>query len=113
MIELIKKSAGPAEAKTGLMARACASGLVTEMLKRAGAEASRPDKLGADFGLRENVYRLSDAQAQAILDLRLQRLTGLEQEKIVNEYRELLDTIEELREILADPHELLKVIRDE
>ncbi|HET7649555.1 MAG TPA: DNA gyrase subunit A [Gammaproteobacteria bacterium] len=113
MIELIKKSAGPAEAKTGLMARDWQAGIVTEMLQRAGAEASRPDDLGAEFGLREGRYRLSDAQAQAILDLRLQRLTGLEQDKIVSEYKELLELIGELRAILADPDKLLKVIRDE
>ncbi|MDE2196564.1 MAG: DNA gyrase subunit A, partial [Gammaproteobacteria bacterium] len=113
MIELIKKSAGPAEAKTGLMARDWQPGIVTEMLKRAGAEASRPEELAAEFGLRDGKYRLSEAQAQAILDLKLQRLTGLEQGKIVSEYKELLELIGALRAILADPDKLLKVIRDE
>ncbi|HET7396479.1 MAG TPA: DNA gyrase subunit A [Gammaproteobacteria bacterium] len=113
MIELIKKSAGPAEAKTGLMARDWQPGVVTEMLKRAGAEASRPEELTTEFGLRDSGYRLSETQAQAILDLKLQRLTGLEQGKIVNEYKELLELIGGLRAILADPDKLLKVIRDE
>ena len=113
MIELIKKSPNPAEAKVGLMAKDWAPGLVTEMLKRSGAEASRPEGLAAEFGLVKNKYRLSDAQAQAILDLRLHRLTGLEQEKIVGEYKELLELIRELRAILADPDKLLKVIRGE
>ncbi|HEY3858468.1 MAG TPA: DNA gyrase subunit A [Gammaproteobacteria bacterium] len=113
MIELIKKSPNPAEAKVGLMAKDWAPGMVTDMLKRAGAEASRPDGLGDEFGHVKNKYKLSDAQAQAILDLRLHRLTGLEQEKIVGEYKELLGLIGELRAVLADPDKLLKVIRGE
>ncbi len=113
MIELIKKSVGPAEAKIGLMARDWQPGVVTEMLKRTGADASRPEELAAEFGLRGSKYRLSEAQAQAILDLKLQRLTGLEQGKIVNEYKELLEMIAGLRAILANPDKLLKVIRDE
>jgi DNA gyrase subunit A len=113
MIELIKKSPNPAEAKVGLMAKDWAPGMVTDMLKRAGAEASRPDGLGDEFGLIKNKYKFSDTQAQAILDLRLHRLTGLEQEKIVGEYKELLGLIGELRAILADPDKLLKVIRGE
>ena len=113
MIELIKRSPGPAEAKTGLMSRDWAAGIVTDMLKRAGAEASRPDGLAAEFGLVKGKYRLSDAQAQAILDLRLHRLTGLEREKIEKEYKELLDLIGELRAILASPEKLLQVIRGE
>ncbi len=113
MIELIKKSPAPAEAKAGLMARDWQPGVVIEMLKRAGAEASRPETLATEFGLRESQYRLSEIQAQAILDLKLQRLTGLEQDKIVSEYKELLELISGLRAILADPDKLLKVIRDE
>jgi len=113
MIALIKKSAGPAEAKTGLMARDWLPGIVTEMLKRAGIEASRPEEAATESGLRGAIYRLSEIQAQAILDLKLQRLTGLEQGKIVSEYKELLDLISALRAILADPNKLLKVIRDE
>ncbi|MGA9851586.1 MAG: DNA gyrase subunit A [Gammaproteobacteria bacterium] len=113
MIELIKKSPAPAEARTGLMTRDWQPGVVVEMLQRAGAEASRPEELGAEFGLRGKTYRLSDIQAQAILDLKLQRLTGLEQDKIVAEYKDLLNLITELRAILANPDKLLKVIRDE
>jgi DNA gyrase subunit A len=113
MIELIKRSPGPAEAKVGLMGRDWAPGVVMDMLKKAGAEASRPEGLAAEFGLNKGKYRLSDAQAQAILDLRLHRLTGLEQEKIVSEYKGLLELIAELRAILADPDKLLKVIRGE
>ncbi|HET7176414.1 MAG TPA: DNA gyrase subunit A [Gammaproteobacteria bacterium] len=113
MIELIKRSPSPAEAKTGLMGRDWAPGVVTDMLKRSGADVSRPEGLAAEFGLVKGKYRLSEAQAQAILDLRLHRLTGLEQDKIVNEYKELLDLIGELRAILADPDKLLKVIRGE
>jgi DNA gyrase subunit A len=113
MIELIKRSPSPAEAKVNIMAKDWAPGQVNDMLKRSGAEASRPEGLDAEFGLVKNKYKLSDAQAQAILDLRLHRLTGLEQEKIVGEYKELLELIGELRAILADPDKLLKVIRGE
>ncbi len=113
IIELIKQSPNPAEAKTGLLARVWAPGVVTDMLSRAGAEASRPDGLGKEFGLLDNGYRLSEAQAQAILDLRLHRLTGLEQDKIIEEYRLLLETIEGLLHILRDPNRLMEVIREE
>ena len=113
MIELIKKSPGPAEAKTALMGRDWQPGVVTEMLKRVGAEASRPEDLAAEFGLRNGKYRLSETQAQAILDLKLQRLTALEQDKIVTEFQELLKQIGELRTILASPEKLLTVIRTE
>ncbi|HET7931869.1 MAG TPA: DNA gyrase subunit A [Rhodanobacteraceae bacterium] len=113
MIELIKTSAGPAEARSGLMARDWQAGVVTAMLQRAGAQASRPDGLAAEYGLHEGSYRLSETQAQAILDLKLQRLTGLEQDKIVAEYQELLTLIGELRAILAEPDKLLDVIREE
>lgn len=113
MIELIKKSPGPAEAKAGLLARNWAAGVVTDMLSRTGAEASKPETVPEGYGLIEGEYRLTEAQAQAILDLKLQRLTGLEQDKIVNEYGGILDTIAELRAILADPEKLATVIRDE
>jgi DNA gyrase subunit A len=113
MIELIKKSPNPAEAKVGLMGKTWAAGIVAVMLQAAGAEASRPEGLAAEFGLTKGKYTLSEAQAQAILDLRLHRLTGLEQEKIVGEYKELLELIGGLRAILADPDKLLKVIRGE
>ncbi|MCG5515987.1 MULTISPECIES: DNA gyrase subunit A [unclassified Ectothiorhodospira] len=113
IIALIKTSGSPAEAKEGLLGRLWAPGVVQDMLDRAGAWASRPEELASEFGLQEGGYRLSEAQAQAILDLRLHRLTGLEQDKIVNEYRELLGRIEELLEILSSPGRLMEVIREE
>lgn len=113
VIELIKASPSPAEAKAGLIARAWAPGMVTDMINRAGADASRPDQLDPRFGLKEDGYHLSDIQAQAILELRLHRLTGLEQDKIVDEYRSILDLIAELVEILSNPERLLEVIREE
>ncbi|MCC5868666.1 MAG: DNA gyrase subunit A [Gammaproteobacteria bacterium] len=113
IIELIKASPSPAEAKAALTSRDWAPGIVTDMLSRAGADITRPEDLPAELGLGERGYRLSDIQAQAILDLRLNRLTGLEQDKIVNEYKDLLEIIKELRDILADPERLRQVIRDE
>ena len=113
VIALIKASPSPAEAKVALMGKAWAPGSVNEMLDRAGGMDTRPDGLEDGFGLADGVYRLSAVQAQAILDLRLHRLTGLEQEKIVNEYKEILDKIKEFSSILADPDKLLQVIRDE
>jgi DNA gyrase subunit A len=113
VIALIKASASPSEAKDGLMARAWAPGVVTEMLERAGAEVSRPEGLGDEYGLLADGYHLSEAQAQAILDLRLHRLTGLEQGKIVGEYKELLEKIDDLLDILQNPDRLMRVIREE
>ncbi len=113
MIALIKKSAGPAEAKAGLLAKPWKPGVVTNMLKRAGSTPTVQENATSETGLRGTSYRLSDAQAQAILDLKLQRLTGLEQDKIVAEYKELLELIGRLRAILADPGKLQKVIREE
>ena len=113
IIALIKASPNPAEAKVALVARPWRSGIVEEMLSRAGAHVSRPEGLAAEFGLGPDGYRLTETQAQAILDLRLHRLTGLEQDKIIDEYRELLTKIDELREILANPERLMQVIRDE
>ena len=113
VIALIKASPSPAEAKVALMGKAWAPGSVNEMLERAGGTDTRPDGLEDGFGLVEGVYRLSAVQAQAILDLRLHRLTGLEQDKIVNEYKEILGKIKEFSSILADPDKLLQVIRDE
>ena len=113
IIALIKAAPNPAEAKKGLLENIWEPGVVVDMLERAGAQASRPDGLGAEFGLSDKGYRLSEAQAQAILDLRLHRLTGLEQEKIIAEYKELLTTIEELQSILADTAKLMQVIREE
>ncbi|MEZ5478007.1 MAG: DNA gyrase subunit A [Thiolinea sp.] len=113
IITLIKNAATPAEAKAGLIARGWNPGIVSEMLTRAGADACRPDGLGPEFGLRDNQYWLSEAQAQAILELRLHRLTGLEKDKILDEYRELLLRIEDLLDILANPERLMQVIREE
>jgi len=113
VIKLIRHSPGPAEAKAGLIERIWAPGVVKDMLARAGAEFSRPESVDPSLGLGDAGYRLSEAQAQAILELRLQRLTGLEQDKIVNEYKELLDKIEDLLDILANPGRLMQVIRDE
>ncbi len=113
VIALIKASASPAEAKAQLVARAWSAGVVSDMLKRSGADVSRPDDLDSEFGLSDAGYRLSEAQAQAILDLRLHRLTGLEQDKIVQEYSELLEKIRDLLDILCNPERLKKVIRGE
>ncbi len=113
VIALIKASAGPAEAKVGLMSKSWQSGIVSGMLERAGASTSRPDELPAEFGLHEGAYRLSEAQAQAILELRLQRLTGLEQDKIVNEYKEILEKIDDLLDILGNPDRLKRVVKEE
>jgi DNA gyrase subunit A len=111
VIELIKKSPSPAEAKAALVAKAWEPGMVTAMLER--AEDSRPEDLAPEFGLKDDGYHLSEAQAQAILEMRLHRLTGLEQDKIVNEYGELLEKIVDLLEILGNPDRLMTVIRDE
>ena len=113
IIELIKASPGPAEAREGLLAQRWLPGEVTSMLERGGAAASRPDDLHPDFGLHDGRYRLSPAQAQAILDLRLHRLTGLEHEKLLKEYQDKLVEIADLLDILADPERLLQVIREE
>lgn len=113
IIALIKASPSPAEAKAGLLARAWRPGLVQDMLARAGADACRPEGLPARYGLHADGYWLSEAQAQAILDLRLHRLTGLEQDKILDEYRELLAHIADLLDILANPDRLVQVIREE
>jgi DNA gyrase subunit A len=113
IIALIKAAANPAQAKEQLMAAAWEPGVVIQMLERAGAEASRPENLSREFGLLEGKYKLSDAQAQAILDLRLHRLTGLEQDKIISEYEELLNLIEELLAILSSKERLMEVIQDE
>ncbi|WP_406672858.1 DNA gyrase subunit A [Natronospira sp.] len=113
VIELIKQSPGPAEAKAALVAKRWQPGIVLDMLERAGAEASRPEGLGSEFGLVDGEYQLTETQAQAILDLKLHRLTGLEQDKILNEYKELLERIEDLREILNSEERLTQVIREE
>jgi DNA gyrase subunit A len=113
VIELIKSSPNPAEAKQALVSKGWASGLIQEMLGAAGAEASRPEGLPEELGLVDGLYYLSPAQAQAILDMRLHRLTGLEQDKILDEYREVLELIAELLAILSDPDNLMAVIREE
>ena len=113
VIELIKASPSPVEAKQKLLEPLWKSGVVMEMLQRTGAGASRPEDLPDEFGLLDDGYRLSEAQAQAILDLKLQRLTGLEQDKIIKEYGELLETIQNLLDILARPERLMQVIREE
>ncbi len=113
IIALIKAAPAPAEARAALMGRGWQPGEVARMLERAGPTATRPDGLAAEFGLGAAGYRLSDAQAQAILDMRLQRLTGLEQDKIVSEYGELLARVVELAEILALPARLTAVVRAE
>jgi DNA gyrase subunit A len=116
IIALIKAAATPADAKRELMARSWRSSLVEDMLSRV-SDASRPDGLLPQFGLvgkgKERGYFLSDAQAQAILELRLQRLTGLEQDKIVGEYREVMDKITDLLDILARPERVTQIIGDE
>ena len=113
VIALIKAAASPAEAKKGLVDQVWDPGVVTRMLERAGADMSRPEDLTEEFGLQEEGYRLSPVQAQAILDLRLHRLTGLEQEKIRSEYGEILERIEDLLEILHSSDRLMQVIRGE
>ncbi|MDH4049146.1 MAG: DNA gyrase subunit A, partial [Gammaproteobacteria bacterium] len=113
VIALIKASPTPADAKQQLISRKWSPGAVTGMLEKAGATDTRPDALEEGFGLIDGEYRLSETQAQAILDLRLHRLTGLEQEKIINEYKEILDKIKEYSDILGDPDKLLAVIRKE
>ncbi len=113
VIELIKNSPTPAEAKEKLVETRWAPGNVLEMLERAGADACRPDDLPEHFGIRDGFYHLSPAQAQAILDLRLHRLTGLEHQKLIDEYKELLDKIAELLRILGSTQRLMEVIREE
>ncbi len=113
IIELIKTSPTPADAKAGLVAKPWLSGEVTGMLERAGEDACRPDDLPKEFGLHGSEYFLSPAQAQAILELRLHRLTGLEHEKLLQEYSDKLVEIAGYLEILQDPDRLRQVIRDE
>ncbi|MCK5394741.1 MAG: DNA gyrase subunit A, partial [Gammaproteobacteria bacterium] len=117
VIDMIKKSANPAEAKAGLLNRIWPAANVVDMISRATADAdisaSRPEDLDPQFGLKDDGYHLSEVQAQAILDLKLHRLTGLEQDKIVNEFQQILDVIKALIEILSNPERLLEVIREE
>ncbi|MBM7060838.1 DNA gyrase subunit A [Pseudomonas sp. UL073] len=113
VIEMIKTSPTPAEAKERLIATGWESSAVQAMVERAGADACRPDDLDPQFGLRDGKYYLSPEQAQAILDLRLHRLTGLEHEKLLAEYQEILALIGELIRILTSPERLMEVIREE
>ena len=113
VIALLKKSASPADAKVELLKSIWESSAVVEMVKDAGSEISRPDNLQHEFGLHVDGYRLSPEQAQAILELRLQKLTGLEKDKILKEYSDLLKTITDLLDILSRPERLMKVIHDE
>jgi DNA gyrase subunit A len=113
VIQMIKASPTPAEAKDRLMAEGWEPGAVTQFLERAGSDACRPEGLGEQFGLRDDRYYLSSAQAQAILELRLHRLTGMEHDKLLDEYQEKVGEIAEYLAILADPDRLMTVIRDE
>lgn len=113
IIELIKASNSPAEAKAALIARGWSLGNVATMLERAGVDAARPDWVEEGFGIIGDIYHLTDVQAQAILDLRLHKLTGLEHEKILAEYQELLAKIAELLHILNSAERLMEVIEEE
>ncbi|MGN7831266.1 DNA gyrase subunit A [Pseudoxanthomonas sp. 22568] len=113
MIELIKTSANPQEAKERMLAKTWTPGLVGALLSAAGAESSRPEDLPRGVGLVDGAYQLTDVQATQILEMRLHRLTGLEQEKLTEEYKELLEVIAGLIRILENPDVLLQVIRDE
>lgn len=113
IIELIRRAATPGEAKEGLIARGWDLGNVAAMLERAGTDAARPEWLEPQYGIRDGKYFLTEQQAQAILDLRLHKLTGLEHEKILDEYKQLLEEIAALMHILASTERLMEVIREE
>lgn len=113
IIAMIKRSPSPAVAKAALLDKDWSPGIVTDMLQRTGADSSRPESIGEDVGLVGDLYRLTEKQAQAILDLRLHKLTGLEQDKIIAEYREILDKIEDLLDILNRDERLKQEIRRE
>ena len=114
IVEQIKNSANAGEAREKLMAQPWKSDTVVRMLEKAGPDAAKPEDLDEAFGLKDNGdYFLSPEQAQAILDMRLNRLTGLEQEKLLEEYREIIDNISELLEILRSPERLMEIIREE
>jgi DNA gyrase subunit A len=113
VIELIKNSPATAEAREALMSRGWSAGAVQELVERAGSDACRPEDLGEEFGFHEGLYHLSEEQAQAILEMRLNRLTALEQDKLIEDYQTILDEIVDLEEILASPDRLQKVLREE
>ena len=113
IIALIRRAQSPPEARDALQARTWPSGIVPQLLERAGTISTRPQGLAADLGMNGADYQLSEVQAQAILDMRLHRLTGLEQDKIFEEFKELLVRIADLSDILARPERLTQVSRDE
>ena len=113
VIELIKKSPSSAEAREELLNRSWESDSVLKMLGEAGSDACKPDGLGDEYGLKDKQYFLTPEQAQAILDLRLHRLTGMEQEKLINDYKELLNQIADFLDILNNKSRLISVVREE
>jgi DNA gyrase subunit A len=113
IIALIKAAPAPADAKQQLLSRTWRSSLVEEMLARSGSLQSKPDGLSREYGMHDDGYHFSDVQAQRILEMQLQRLTGLEQRKIEDEYRQVMDTIANLLDILASPERIRAIIADE
>jgi len=113
IISLIRNSKDPVIAKRKLLSKKWKAGMVSKLIKNSGSISTKPENLGKEFGLSGSSYKLSEIQAQAILDLRLQRLTGLEQDNLVAEYEEILGEINNLQAILEDPDKLKKVIKDE
>ena len=113
MIKIIKSSQSPADAKKELMAREWKSDVVFSMLKKDNSELYKPDGLLSIYGLQDKIYKLSDVQAQEILQMRLQRLTGLEQDKVVNEYKEIMEVITDLIDILNKPDRVTEIIKEE
>ncbi len=113
IVELIKSSETPAIAKERMLGRAWKSAMVEEMLSRIDPEYSRPANVGPEFGLHADGYRLSEIQAQRILEMQLQRLTNLESDKILNEYKDVMDRITDLLDILANPARITQIIREE
>ena len=113
VITLVKTSANPAEARERLLARAWNADIVLEMLQSGDADTAKPEDLSSHYGLKDDGYWLSEIQVKAILDMQLHRLTGLEKDKILNEYREILGRIIDLLDILSRPERLMQVIRDE
>ena len=113
MIEMIKKSKDGSEAKAKLLGKKWKPGNITAMLKKAGPDACRPEGTNDSIGLKGKTYQLSEVQAQAILDMRLQRLTGLEQDRLIQEYEEIIDHIAYLLGILTDSEKLVEVVKDE
>ena len=113
MIEMIKESKDGSEAKAKLLGKKWKPGNITAMLKKAGPDACRPEGADDSIGLKGKTYQLSEVQAQAILDMRLQRLTGLEQDRLIQEYEEIIDHIAYLLGILTDSEKLVEVVKDE